>query len=159
MNAGQDSIQDERCQLKNKILDPWLRLQSLTPSYNLGLEPLSLCNRETLKQSKSSCSQMFFEISSLKNFTIIRGKHLCWGLFLMMLQVNFFKTRLSNSGVSWRYGEIFKKTFFYRKHPIWWLLLTVLPQCSKVSWGICSLILCLHVLSTLIKNLHKALHK
>ena len=40
-----------------------------------------------------------------------------------------------------------------------WLLLAVLPRYSKVSWGVCSLISRLHVLSILIKNLHEKLHK
>ena len=40
-----------------------------------------------------------------------------------------------------------------------WLLLAVLPRYSKVSWGACSLISRLHVLSILIKNLHEKLHK
>ena len=34
-----------------------------------------------LKHSKSSCSQMFFKIGSLKNFAIFTEKYLCWGLF------------------------------------------------------------------------------
>ena len=40
-----------------------------------------------------------------------------------------------------------------------WLLLAVLTRYSKVSWGACSLISRLHVLSILIKNLHEKLHK
>ena len=38
---------------------------------------------------------------------------------------------------------------------LWWLLLAVLPHYSKVRWGACFLILSLHVLSILIKNLKK----
>ena len=30
---------------------------------------------------------MFFKIGSIKNFAIFTGKHLCWGLFLIKLQV------------------------------------------------------------------------
>ena len=33
-----------------------------------------------------------------------------------------------------------------------WLILTVLPRYSKVSWGACSLISCLHVLSISSRN-------
>ena len=40
-----------------------------------------------------------------------------------------------------------------------WLLVTALPRYSKVSWGTCSLILRLHVLSILIKNFHETSHK
>ena len=36
---------------------------------------------------KQSFAQMFFEIGILKNFPILTGKHLCWSLFLIMLQV------------------------------------------------------------------------
>ena len=38
-----------------------------------------------------------------------------------------------------------------------WLLLIVLPRYSKVSWGACFLISCLHVLSILIKIFHETL--
>ena len=40
-----------------------------------------------------------------------------------------------------------------------WLLLTVLPQYSKVSCRAYSVIYRLQVLSILIKNLHETLHK
>ena len=36
--------------------------------------------------SRSSYSQMFFEIGVLKNFAIFTGKYLCWTLFLIKLQ-------------------------------------------------------------------------
>ena len=34
-------------------------------------------------RNRSSCPQMFFNGSALKNFTIFPGKHLCWSLFLI----------------------------------------------------------------------------
>ena len=68
-----------------------------------------------------------------------------------------FSRRDSNTGVSCGYCEIFKNSFFIEN--LQWLLLKVLPQYSKVSCGVCSLILHFHMLSNLIKNLHKALHK
>ena len=150
-NTSRDLVQDERCRLKNKKLDLWLGPWSLTPSYNLDLELLGPCNIEPLKQSKSSRSQMFFEIGTLKNSAIFTGKHLCWCLFLIKLRAfrpATFLKRDSNTGISCGYCKIFR-----------WLLLKVLPQYSKVSWGACSLIFRLHVLSILIKNLHKTLHK
>ena len=70
--------------LKNKKLDLWVRHWNLTPSYNL--RPLGRCNSELLKKSKSSRSQIIFEINSFKNFAKFTGKHLFWGLFLMKLQ-------------------------------------------------------------------------
>ena len=129
-------------------------------SYNLDLEPLGPCKSKLLKQSESSHSQMFFKIVSLKNLAIVTGKHLCWGLFLIKLQAfrpeTLFK-KDSNTGVSCQYCKIFKSSNLIKQ--LWWLLLTVLPQYRNISWGVCSLVSCLHVLSILIKTLHKTLHK
>ena len=64
---------------------------------------------------------MFFEISSLKNFAIFTGKQLCWGLFLIKLQIFMpvtFLKRDSNSGISCGYCEMIKNSFFYRKRPV-----------------------------------------
>ena len=122
------------CQLKNKKLVLWLRSWSLTPSYILDLEPLGPCNSEPLKKSKSSHSQMFFEISSIKNFAIFTGKHLCWGLGLIKLHAcrpATFLKRDSNTGVSCGYCELYKNSFFIEN--LRWLLLTVLSQYSEVS--------------------------
>ena len=55
---------------------------------------------------KSSPSQMFFKIGVLKNFTIFTGKHLCWSLVLIKLQV------------SCEYWVIFKDRFFFRTSPV-----------------------------------------
>ena len=35
----------------------------------------------------SSCSLIFFKIGVLKNFAMFTGKHLCWSLFSLKLQV------------------------------------------------------------------------
>ena len=107
-------------------------------SYNLELEPLGPCSSEPLKQSKSSRSQMFSEIGSLKNFAIFAGKHLCWGL----QTCNFFKK--TPTKVSPVYIIKFFRTGFFIKH-LQWMLLTVLPQYSKVSFGVSSLMTCLHI--------------
>ena len=48
----------------------------------------------------------------------------------------------------------FLRTVFFIEHLLW-LLLTVLPQYSNVSWDACSLISRLHVLLILIENLTK----
>ena len=42
---------------------------------------------EPLKKLKSSRLQMFFKIGNIKHFAIFIGKELCWGLFLMKLEV------------------------------------------------------------------------
>ena len=90
-------------------------------SYNLDLATLGPCNSEPLKQSISSPLQMFFEISSLKNFAIFTGKQLFWGLFLIKLQIFMpvtFLKRDSNSGISCGHCEMIKNSFFYRKRPV-----------------------------------------
>ena len=40
----------------------------------------------TLSKSRSSCSQMFFKIDSLKIFAIFTGKHLCWIVFFSFIK-------------------------------------------------------------------------
>ena len=45
------------------------------------------------KMFRSSCSQIFFKISVLKNFANFTGEHVCWSLFLIKLQPNFVKKR------------------------------------------------------------------
>ena len=141
---------------KFKILRPW----SLTPSYHLDLEPLGPCNIEPLKQSKSSRSQMFFETGSLKKFAIFTEKHLSWGLFLITLWAFRPATFLKETPTQVFPVDIakFLRTACFIEH-LRWLLLTVLPQYSKVNWGACSLISRLHVFSILIKNSHKTSHK
>ena len=57
---------------------------------------------------------MFFEISSIKNFSISTGKHLCCGFNLKKLQAfrhATFLKRDSNSGVSRGYFEMIKSSF------------------------------------------------
>ena len=39
------------------------------------------------KNYSSSRAQIFFKIGVLKNFANFIGKHLCWSLFLIKLQV------------------------------------------------------------------------
>ena len=40
----------------------------------------------TLSRSRSSCSQMFFKIDSLKIFAVFTGKHLCWIVFFSFIK-------------------------------------------------------------------------
>ena len=106
---------------------------------------------------------MFFEISSLKNFAIFTGIHLCWGLFLIKLQAfrpSTFLKRNSNTVFPVDIAK-FLRTAFFIEH-LRRLLLAILPQyyCTIIYlWGACSLIFRLHMLSNLIKNLHKTLLK
>ena len=66
---------------------------------------------------------------------------------------NFFSKIDSKTVVSCGYCKIFKDSFLIQH--LWWLLLTVLPQYSNVSWGACSLISRLHVLSILLQKLSR----
>ena len=72
---------------------------------------------------------MIFEIGILKHFAISTGKHLCWSLFLITLQVWRSATLLkrdSNTGAFLWILWIFRNSFFI-DHP-WWLLL------KRSSW-------------------------
>ena len=103
---------------------------------------------------------MFFKVSNIKNSAIFTGKHMCWGLSLIKLQVERSATFLkldSNTGVSSGYYKVFKNSFLIQH--LRWLLLTVPSRYSKVSWGDCSLISRFHVLSILIKNFLETLHR
>ena len=54
------------------------------------------------------------------------------------LQICNILKRDSNTDLSCGYSETFRTAFFIEN--LRWLLLTVLPQYSKVSWGVCFLI-------------------
>ena len=92
---------------------------------------------------------------SPKNFTIFSGKYLCWGLFLIKLQAFRPATILKRDSKKeyCGYCEYFKSNFFIEH--LRWLLLTVLLQYCKVSWGPCSLTLRLYMLSISVKNYTK----
>ena len=119
------------------------KTRSLTSSNNLNPEPLGPCNSELLL--KSSRSHMFFEIGSFKNFAIFTRKHLCWGFQTCNWKTpkQVFRVDIAKFLITAFYIEDFR-----------WLPLAVLPQYSKVSWGICSLISRLHMLSK-----HETLHR
>ena len=63
---------------------------------------------------------MFFKIDFLKNFTIFKGKHLCWSLLLIKF-CNFFKKETPMQVFSCEYWGIFKNSFFI-EHLRWLLL-------------------------------------
>ena len=75
--------------------------------------------------SRSSCSQMFFEIGVLETSANFTGKHLCLGLFLIQLQVSglqlFLKKETLTQVFFCEIFEIFKNTFF-TEHLRWILL-------------------------------------
>ena len=64
---------------------------------------------------------MIFKIGVLKNFAVFTGKHLCWSLFLITLQVWWPETLLksdSNAGVFLSVLRNFKNCFFNRIPPV-----------------------------------------
>ena len=80
--------------------------QTLKPdAYNLDLEPLGPCNSEPLKKSNSSRSQMFFEISSIKNFWNIHRKSPVLGSIFNKVAsfhpCSIFKKRLQHRCFLW----------------------------------------------------------
>ena len=107
------------------------------PSCNLDLEPLVPCKNELLKKNlKSSLLQMFFKIGCIKNFATFTGKHLCWSLFLIKLQVErsakFFKID-SHTGVSSGSCKIFKNCFLIQ-HLCWLLLIVSIVKSAGVPF-------------------------
>ena len=78
--------------------------------------------------TKHRRSQMFFKIDVLKNFEIFTEKHLCWGLFLIKLQV-------ATQVFSCEYWEVFKNRVSYYIEHLWLLILklqnkAVTQRCS-----------------------------
>ena len=66
---------------------------------------------QSTSRGRSNCSQIFFKIGALKNFSLFTEKHLCWSFVLINSKQVF----------SCEYCEIFKNGFF--KEHLWWLLL------------------------------------
>ena len=81
---------------------------------HLNQEPLSHWITETLLLK--SCipllqkqpPEVFFKKALLKNFAIFSGKHLCWNLFSIKLQVSNFIKKVPN----FEYYEIFKNAYY-----------------------------------------------
>ena len=88
-----------------------------------------------LNTFKNSCSQMVFKIGLLKNFAIFTGIHLCWGHFLIKLQVlrpaTLFK-KTPTQVLSCEYCEIFKNSFFYRTRLVATSLLCKTKSCTPL---------------------------
>ena len=117
----------------------------------LDLKPLGLGISEPLKQSGSSRSQMLFKVCSLRSF---HRKHLCWNLLLKTLRAWRLATLLKRDPNTDLFLQKFLRADFFIEH-LRWLLLTVLRQHGKVSWGFCSLILPFHVFYLNAKLLYK----
>ena len=88
-------------------------------------------SKKTVVKYRSSLSQMFFKVGSLKNFAIFTGKHLCWSLFLIKLQAwacNFVKKRLQRRCFPENIATSFTTTFLIEH--LWWLLLKIFEDCE-----------------------------
>ena len=130
-NEGWDLFQDERYWLKNKTRPvTW----TLKPDVAIQSRPQTFRSMQewTIEKIKK---QPFADVCR---------------------SADFFKIGC-NTGVSCGHCKIFKNRFLTQYFQ--WLLLTALPRYSKMSWGACSLISRLNVLSILIKNFHETLHK
>ena len=69
------------------------------------------CSVAVLKNQKQPSAHVF-RIGILKKLAVFRGKHLCWSLFLMKLQVCNFPVNIAK----------FLATAFFIKHLRWLLL-------------------------------------
>ena len=76
-------MRDENLKTKTRHVTQTLKPDIITQS---RFKPLVPCISEPLKKLKSSYLQMFFKIDSIKNFAILKGKHLCWSFFFIKLQ-------------------------------------------------------------------------
>ena len=85
-------------------------------------------------QYRSSHSQMFFKIDSLKNFANFTGKHTFWSLFLVKLQVcNFFKNRFKHTCFPVKFAKSLRTPFFI-EHPLWLLLSVVITRINPLKY-------------------------
>ena len=85
-------------------------------------------------QIRSSRSQMLFEIDLFKNFTTFTGKHLCWSLFLIKLQV-LLKKRLQHRCFPVNIPKFLKNSFFYWTFPVTASLRCAFRTLSNISDG------------------------
>ena len=78
---------------------------------------------------RSSCLQMFFKITVLKNFTNFTGTHLCWSLLLNKVSglkvCNFIKNRLQHRCFTKKFAKFSRTTFFYRIPPVRYLAIAI----------------------------------
>ena len=77
------------------------------------------------RRFRSSCPEVFFKKSVLRNFAKFTRKHLCQRLFFNKVACNYIKKEALVQVFSCEFCELSKSTFFYRT-PLWWLLLKIL---------------------------------
>ena len=88
--------------------------------------------------NRSSRSQMFFKIGLLKNFAIIAGKYLYWGLFFNKFAdrkpCSFIKKRLQHRCFHVNIAKFLRTAFFIKY--LRWLLLNKVKTNVKSTWFI-----------------------
>ena len=104
------------------------------------------CN-DVLTHFRSSRWQIFFKICVIKNFANSKGKHLCWSLCLIKLQVSrpaFLSKRDSNTGAFlWNLQNLLENLFlkntssgcFCQLQPIFDFYNLCRPVEMKKFWG------------------------
>ena len=90
---------------------------------------------------RSSCSQMFFKINGLKNFTNFTGTHLCWSLFLNKVSdlkaCNFIKKRLQHRCFTEKFAKYSGTTFLQNiSAGVSSLELSMYPPDSQTSFNL-----------------------
>ena len=115
----------------------WLLLYvvwaNIAPVENVSCAMLSQLYLDNIV--RSTCLQMVFKISVLKNFANFPLKHLCWSFFLIKLQPWGLATLLkrnSNTGAFLWLLQIFYEHLFVTEH-LWWLFLHC-TGCFVQSW-------------------------
>ena len=81
---------------------------------------------------------MFSKIRGLRNFAMCTGKHPCWSLFLIKLQVlktcNFIKKRLQHRCFPVKFAKFLRTPFFFTKHFRWLLLNSCTDVAQLLNW-------------------------
>ena len=93
----------------------WLQVKRSTKTYRILI--LIKPGNKIKKHHRSTRPQMFFKTGVLKNFANFTGKHLCWSLFLIKLQVFQVCSFIKKSPTQVFFCEIceiFKIIYFYR---------------------------------------------
>ena len=109
----------------------WLLFEKLKGNYSLKRKKQSVrvirensCMLKEAVTTRSSRSQMLFKIGVLENFAIFTGKHPCWSLFKIKLQVRKPAALLTRTLTQSFFENIMKslKTTFLIEHLRWLLL-------------------------------------
>ena len=101
--------------------------------------------------------EMFYKKSVFQNFAIFTGKHLCWSLFLIKLQVCFIK-KTPAQVIFCEYCEILKKIYFEKN--LWMAVSGHIPLAVVTFSSIfsrrlyCYLLITIHTESTIFTHIY-----